>query len=568
MNALPVWFAATQMIGWTLVHFLWQGTLLGLVYGLARPFLARGVVRYRFAMGVLFALALCPFVTLWRLLDAAPSMAPADHGFLLPGMTGQPMIAGSPAAVAGFDVLLPWLVLAWSLGVLLHSVRAWRQWCALKAVVRMAERLPRWQQRASAMAQRFGLHRRVTVLASRIIASPVLIGWMRPVILVPMAVVCGFPAAQIELILAHELAHLRRWDPLVNLFRVTLETAHFYHPVVRWISRDVTNEREICCDQLALALGGGSRHEFVTMLAELGDLRVRQQRLLLAANGGELLVRAQLLLLPHRRVIVARKYAYALALVFCAAVLMVTLQLQRVQAQMNEGVDTAIRQLQALVLPASISLAKPGAAWDVPNLVQIPFASVTLFAAQPDTVPTRSASPLKPVTLTRSTATSVLDLKLGQMEVPVLRMVPATAAPSVVATPVPIHVRQPVYPRWARSRGVEGRVVVEFTLGADGSVRDLRMVSSTPAGVFDEAALDAMRFWKYAVPSGGVSTRYRQILSFTLSGKRSGRIGSTSALARDIQARMTCQIPTGTHICRWPDDAAASGRVLAGALSQ
>ncbi|MEO7052836.1 MAG: M56 family metallopeptidase [Rhodanobacter sp.] len=567
MTALPIWFAATQLIGWTLVHFLWQGSLLGLMYALARPFLARGVVRYRFGMGVLFALALCPFVTLWRLLDAVPSMTTAGQAFLLPGIAGQSLIVGRPGGLTGIDGLLPWLVLAWSLGVLLHSVRAWRQWRALKAVVRIAEQLPRWQQRATAMAERFGLHQRVTVLGSRVIASPVLIGWVRPVILLPMAVLCGFPAAQIELILAHELAHLRRWDPLVNLFQVALETAHFYHPVVRWISRDVTNEREICCDQLALALGGGSRREFVTVLAELGELRVRQERLLLAANGGELLQRAQLLMLPHSRVIRARKCASVLALVFCAVVIMMTLRLQRIQAQMSEGVDNAIRQLQALVLPASISLAKPGSAWVVPDLVRIPLTSITLFAAQSDSMPDRQLSPLKPVTLPSLAAASLLDVKLGHAEIPVLRMVPAAADPAV-ATPMPVQMRQPVYPQWALSRGVEGSVVVEFMLGADGSVRDLRMVSSTPAGVFDEAALDAMRFWKYAIPSGAVSTRYRQNLSFTLSGKRLDRMASAAAPARDIQARLACQIPTGTHICRWPDDGASASRVAAGAGSR
>ena len=446
------------------------------MYALARPFLACGVVPYRVGMGVLFALALCPFVTLWRLLGAAPSMTAADHGSLLPAIAGQSVMAGHPGVLAVLDALLPWLVLASSLGVLLHSVRAWRQWRALKAVVCIAEQLPRWQQRSTVMAQRFGLHRHVTVLGSRVIAAPVLISWLRPVILLPIAVACGLPVSQIELILAHELAHLRRWDLLVNLFQVALETAHFYHPVVRWISRDVTNEREICCDQLALALGGGSRREFVTMLVGLGDLRARQQRLLLAANGGQLLERAQLMMLPHKRVVPVRQCAYALALVFCAAVV-VTLRLQRIQAEMNDGMDTAIRPLQAVVLPAvvlpaSIGLAKPGSAWVVPILVRIPLASVAQFAAGHDARPARSESPLIPVHLPRLTRISVLDLKLGQMEVPVLKIAPAAVAPSATVTPpVPVHVRQLVYPSWALSRGVEGRVVVEFTLGGDGSVR-------------------------------------------------------------------------------------------------
>jgi TonB family protein len=346
------------------------------------------------------------------------------------------------------------------------------------------------------------------------------------------------------------------------LFQVALETAHFYHPVVRWISRDVTNEREICCDQLALARSGGSRREFVTMLAALGEVRVHQHRLLLAANGGQLLERAQLMMLPPRRVARARKGAYAMAFVSCAAVLMVSARLQRLRAEVGVGADTAISQLQALVLPASIALAEPGSAWVVPDVVRIPFASANLVAARLEHVPHSLASP-KPINLPGPTAAAVPDLRLGGMQVPILRVVPATAAPAVATdAPVPIRVRQPVYPPGALSRGIEGHVTLEFKLDADGSVRDLRRISSTPAGVFDEAALDAMRFWKYAIPNGAASRRYRQILSFTLGGRRAASKNSTTASARDIQARPACQIPTGTHICRWPDDADSSARVV------
>ena len=238
-----LWWPASQLVGWTLVHFLWQGALLGLVYAVLRSALPRGAARYRLGMATLFALALCPLLTLWALLGRIPDTIAADPVTTLAAVADPGAVADVAGATSAFDVLLPWLVLAWSLGVALHLLQAWRQWHALKALVRVAESIPRWQQRATRMAQRFGLQRRVTVLASRMVATPVLIGWLRPVILLPMAVVCGFPASQIELILAHELAHLRRWDPLANLFQLALETLYFYHPVVRWISRDVSNER-------------------------------------------------------------------------------------------------------------------------------------------------------------------------------------------------------------------------------------------------------------------------------------------------------------------------------------
>ena len=557
MAPLSMWVAASEVIGWTLVHFLWQGSLLGLLYALLRPFFARGLPRYRFGMGTLLALALCPVLTMWRLLDAVPSMIAPDRGLVPPAMTSQPMLAAAGDATGGFDALLPWLVLAWSLGVLLNCVRAWRQWHELKALVRVAERLPQWQQRAIDMAQRFNLHRRITVLGSKFVAAPVLIGWIRPVILLPMAVVSGFPASQVELILAHELAHLRRWDPLANLFQVVLETVHFYHPVVRWISRDISNEREICCDRLALALGGGSRREFVATLAELGDLRVRQKSLLLAANGGVLLDRVQLMMSPQHEAARLRKGGYAAALVLCAALVLLTLRLQWIQARLNDGMGVAIQQLHDLAMPAAQPLARTPSMWPVPALLQIPSGALRLVQTKvapdvPDAVafsgPVELGAPPPPV--------RVGNPKSAAFDVPAMRPVATLVAPAItVPTPTPVRVRQPIYPPRALSQGIEGQVVVEFALGRDGGVRDLRLVNSVPAGVFDEAALDAMRFWKYAVSPGTASTRYRQVLSFTLNSAN-----QQTAPTGSIQARSVCQIPTGTHICRWPDDEVSSAR--------
>jgi TonB family protein len=564
-----IWFTLIRVIGWTLVHFLWQGTLLGLVYFSVRSILPRGTARYRFGMGILFALAACPLVTMWQLLDTVSLTPAAGQAPAMSLVVGEPVAGGAGHAVSGFDVLLPWLVLAWSIGVLLHSVRACMQWRALKMLVREAEQLPQWQQRIADMAGRFALHRRITVLGSRIISSPVLIGWIRPVILLPMAVVCGFPASQVELILAHELAHLRRWDPLANLFQVVLETVHFYHPVVRWISRDVNNEREICCDRLALALGGGSRREFVAVLAELGDLRMRQKSLVLAANGGVLLDRVQLMVLPQQQVGRLRKGGYTVALVLCAAMAMLTVRLQWIQAQMNDGMNVAIRQLHELVMPAALPLMSPPSTWQVPNLLQIPSGAIRLVEAKVTADAPGAMAFARPVDLGRPAAVSLVNLRSDAFDVLAMRPMEAIADPAVtVVTPTPVRVRQPVYPRRALSDGIEGRVVVEFALGRDGGVRDLRLVSSVPVGVFDQAALDAMRSWKYAVPAGVASTRYRQILSFTLKSASAGRQDGQAAATENIQAKSVCQIPTGTHICRWPDNETTPDKVAPGAVSR
>ena len=571
MDALPLLLASAHLIGWALVHFVWQGALLGLVYAAVRVVLPRGEARYRFGMGMLIALALCPFLTVWRMLDAPSAAALAGGGIITSAIsdTASTMGAGTSSSWTwdgALNAALPWLVLGWSLGVLLLSVRAWRQWRGLKALVRMAEQLPTWQLRVTDMAERFGLHRRVTVLCSKVIATPALVGWMRPVILLPMAVACSFPVAQVELILAHELAHLRRWDPLANLFQVVLETVHFYHPVVHWISRDVRNEREICSDELALSVSGGDRHEFVAALAELGELRERHSSLLLAASGGVLLDRVQHMVVPVQEAARARTPARFVAVLLGAVLVSLTLRLEWKQAQLQRNLTDSIVQLQSMITPAWLPLAQLHVTWHLPDLapthavlarpvMDTPVeeaARINPLAPSVTHAPsgTREATLPRPAPLLISDLLPVHGESIGHVAAPVAEL----ATPEPLA-PMPIQMRQPIYPQNALARGTEGQVVVEFGVAIDGSVQDLHVVSAQPEDVFDQAAIQAMRGWKFASPSdASVPRRYRQTLVFTLNTASKAATSTSTQAGDDVQARVGCRVATGTLICRSPGD--------------
>lgn len=551
------WLAFSHLLGWTLLHFLWQGALLGMVYAAVRPLTSRGVARYRLGMSTLLACAACPLLTLWKLLHAVSLPVAAGNDGLFTVALGAPQAGSASAAQPGFDLMLPWLVLAWSLGVLLLSARVWRDWRKLKVLVRLAEIAPAWELAARDLAQRFGLRCRVAVLCSHRVSTPVLIGWIRPVILLPLAVAVGFPASQVELILAHELAHLRRWDPLANLFQVVVETAQFYHPVVRWISRDVRNEREICCDRLALSLSGGSHREFVTVLAELGDLRGNRGRLLLAAAGGVLLDRAQqVMALPGSHSTRGRSSTQLAATLFGVLLVAVTFQLHWTRQIMERGLDASTQQWQALTTGMKLPLVATGAGWRVANLtpgtlgiIRVPVvpvpASTLATMSLPAAVRLPSPSPW-PVSDLRPTQGA--SLAMGRV---------ALSSPTPISIRAPIRMRQPVYPAAALIRGIQGQVVLQFGLTADGEVRNLQVVSATPAGVFDQAAIDAIQGWRYAPPDANTgSLRYRQTIAFTLEGAP-----PDTAAARGIHARGDCRVVTGTHICRWPDEAGSRARV-------
>lgn len=572
MDVLSLMLDGVRIIGWVLLHFLWQASLIGVVYAGIRSLLPRGEWRYRFGMAALIVLAGCPLLTGWWLLDTSTT---TGHGALdVATVTVRAFTAAAAGRewswAAGLNAMLPWLVLAWFAGVLLLSLRAWQQWRGLKILVRLAEQVPPWQARLNHMAGRFGLRRRISVLRSRLVITPVLVGWLRPVILLPLAVACEFPVTQVELILAHELAHLKRWDPVANLFQVVLETLHFYHPVVHWISRDVRNEREICCDRLALSITGGSRQEFAATLAQLGELREHPGALILAANGGVLLDRVQYMVLPGVQGVRKRTPARLVAVLLGTALIAITLRLEWNHGRQQEALAGLSSAVPSVIAPLAIAMKGPllpaldaTAATFLPHFAP-PRASplipgpgdatarvieAPLPPAPIATIPLKML-PLQPVVLPKAIA--------GMLQV--APMAGAGPKPAVVSAPAlaPIRVRQPVYPQKALMHGVEGQVVIEFGLAGDGSLRDVRVVQSEPAGVFDQAAIRAMQGWKYPAPTAvGMQRRYRQTMMFVLNAAlASNRTSPGARSGEEIRARTDCRIPTGTHICRWPDDGA------------
>ena len=157
-----------------------------------------------------------------------------------------------------------------------------------------------WQQRLSALARRMRVRGRdaISMRVSVNIRTAAVIGWLRPVILVPASALTGLAPHQMEAVLAHELAHIRRHDYLVNLLQSVVETLFFYHPAVWYLSRRVRLERENCCDDDAVAVVGDP----VTYAGALTDLELLRQgvpALAMAANGGSLLRRVQRLLAPR-----------------------------------------------------------------------------------------------------------------------------------------------------------------------------------------------------------------------------------------------------------------------------
>jgi beta-lactamase regulating signal transducer with metallopeptidase domain len=294
--------ALLRALGWTLLHSLWQGTGLGLgvVLLLWRLRQQAAVVRYRAAAVALATLVGLAGVTFsYYYQQASAWAAPVAERFV-----SQPTYAAllhhQPAAQA----LPGWRELQLSAAAYLEQhlavgVGLWLLGCGLMlgrllVALRYVRRLRRqvssvpeaWQQALAQLAARAGLTQPVQLRASTLVPSPLVIGYLKPIILLPLSVASGLRPAELEMILAHELAHVLRRDYLFNFLQTLAETVFFYHPAVWYLAAVLHAERENCCDDLAAQLGGNPRQlaRALAALAELTAEAAPLPRLTLAAG--------------------------------------------------------------------------------------------------------------------------------------------------------------------------------------------------------------------------------------------------------------------------------------------
>ena len=308
------------VVGWTLVHSLWQGAAIAVVAGLLLAAVPRGSARVRYAIlcVALFAHLAAPIVTAAVLAPGATSASrsPFFTTLLAPPANASPVAADTPSparatdggaggttgitieslrsrfvsALLAGDVerVLPIAAAVWMLGVLVSALRRIGAWFWLRRLVARATPAGAGiTNRVSSLARALGIRRRVGVLVSGDVTGPFTSGWLRPVIVLPLTMLSGLDPVHVDAILTHELAHVRRWDYLVAIVQSVALTVLFHHPVTWWLDRKLRVEREYCCDDLAVA-ASRDRIGYVRALAELESLRVGLPSLALAATDGSL----------------------------------------------------------------------------------------------------------------------------------------------------------------------------------------------------------------------------------------------------------------------------------------
>jgi beta-lactamase regulating signal transducer with metallopeptidase domain len=294
----------TQMwvepLGWALLHSLWQGTVITVVtwivlrrYGVR----LRSQTRYVLCCSALGLSVAVPLLTFAALILSPERGAMANPVSAIAPVAGVISPTSRASLLSGGAVLvLPWVVLAWMIGVLARALWITSAWLAVRRLARSAAQPidVMWVRVLEKLQRDLRVDRHVGLRFSVLVDVPCVIGWLRPIILLPPAACLGLSPQQMEAVLAHELAHIKRCDFLINSFQRIAEALLFYHPGAWWVSRQIRIEREHCCDDAAVAVCP----DVVAYARALTTLEVSRHTSepLLAVTGGDLVGRIRRLL--------------------------------------------------------------------------------------------------------------------------------------------------------------------------------------------------------------------------------------------------------------------------------
>jgi len=581
MDALLV-SPVTRALGLALVHFLWQGVAIGAIVAciLRRAGDADPSTRYAVTCAGLVAMLAAPAATvLWLLAVATPAAAAGSAA----GAVTWAVTIDVGAGASALDRVLPTIVLVWAAGVLALALHLASGWLDVRRLRRSGTPLVRgWQDRATALAGRLGIRGTVTVLESSRVGVPTVLGWIRPAILLPTSVLAGLSPSQLDAIVTHELAHVRRHDYLVNVFQSAIETLLFYHPAVWWVSNQVRLEREHCCDDEAVR-ACGDRISYARALASLEERRGQAVKLGMAATGGQLLGRV-------RRLLGVTPMGESRSPGLSALAVTMTLVPLLLVAGMAGAVEPAPEGSATRAASPALAVEQTGQPIRVGGAMTSPVKIRDVRPFYPETAREARVQGIVIVEAVISTSGEVEDARvlrgnpmldsaaldavrqwrytpslLNGQPVSVImtvtlnftlsgsgtnRTVPPASAGAVPSPPPPpspgsevtlqtssfpddivragggipapqrIFDAAPVYPEAARAAGVQGIVIAEVLIDTDGNVMDIRVLRSHP--LLENAAVDAIWQWRYEpvlVDGQAVPMVLTVTLNFTLENE-------------------------------------------------
>lgn len=289
-------------IGWTIFHSIWQGAAAALLLGIILFFMNKKPARIKYVVSV-SALLIVVFASAATFIIEYKSTTPVQvienkqnyDKVIISGIVFENPVRAEQAPSTIFDITqnyfnehLTLFVFAWFIGLMIFSLRFIGGVLNLQRIRShgLKELDIEWLYRSRELAKKIGIKNFVFVYESARVKVPVALGYLKPIILLPIGMINGLPYTQVEAIIVHELAHIKRYDFLVNLMQSFIETVFFYHPAIWWISSQVKEERENCCDDLTIEICNDTL-AYSKALYNLEHIKENHPELALAASGND-----------------------------------------------------------------------------------------------------------------------------------------------------------------------------------------------------------------------------------------------------------------------------------------
>jgi bla regulator protein BlaR1 len=568
---------------WTLLHFFWQGLLIGALYAIGKRLSASVRWHHATALGGLGLLLASPIVTFCLLAMPTGDLAIATTAPAVADAVGSGAVAADLASSS--DGWAYGLVGVWLLGALIVGSRLVRDWHEVRRAIRESADAPlELLAVMSEQIKRMRIMRTVRLRLTDRISTPAVYGFLRPIVLLPTALALRLPRDQLETLLIHELAHIRRADFLVNTLALVARTLLYFHPVVHWICRDLERTRETLCDDLVVELKC-DRLKYARALSTVEHFRQNIPVPLLTAVGGELTSRVHRILELEQEK--PRESSRAPLMLAIAAILTTITGLNVLTYEQVAAARPEFRAIYGALMGASAPELTPSdlaASLQPPTLPTIVFqpagmdvpdnasaaviepvvpsvlsqttdpapivddASTLAVAADADaSSPADIASPPAPGVASILPASNPAPIETATAADPVAESAAAhdgasdtaaAAAPNDELSAEPPRVVRhalPSYPASAMRYGTRGSVTLSYSLDQRGIPADVKIEAAEPPGVFEEAALDAFRRWRFDPDSSADGARHSQLFSFSLDGQPEFE---------------RCIRKTGSNICR------------------
>nr|WP_294862181.1 M56 family metallopeptidase [uncultured Fluviicola sp.] len=339
-----------KAVSWTLIHSLWLGLAAAILAGLTLLFAkkATSATRYNLLAGLSIAfLVTIGFIfytefethtSVLKAVNPAKSDFQTEHPVSVSN-TGLNEEVSTPFSVitAFIGKSSSWIVLIWLAVFLFKCMRMTRD---LRHVYRARNYQTvsppeMWLKRVSELQVSLRIKRSVQLLESKLVTIPSVTGFFKPIILVPVGLLNNIPQDQVEAILLHELAHIRRSDYAVNLIQTFIEILFFFNPGILWVSSLLKDERENCCDDLAISVTNNKR-EFVNALVSFQEYNLNKQRFALQFGDQKMKLadRAKRILFnTNKRLSVREKYFLSVCAAMSVVLFLVVLNVNSSSAQ-------------------------------------------------------------------------------------------------------------------------------------------------------------------------------------------------------------------------------------------